>query len=151
MAHFVPINRNLHNRNGRPFSRGKDAVGICHRSGFKYPYTDLKFEPGTGYLVHKSENDGDHSLVNHPQNYPPKKLVDRIALKWSLPEVALSIGTIVSADQLYLPSHASTFYTSTGTVTSIGTGVSGSSGTAAAAKFSSARNSQYVLVVFQGI
>ena len=82
-------------RNAR-YAKGKNAIGICHRSGFKVPYKELRFERGTNYLVHRSENDEDWSLVAHPQNFPPEDKIERIALKWSFPDVALSIGTIVS-------------------------------------------------------
>jgi hypothetical protein len=88
---------------GGNFASGKNAVGICHRSGFKFPYSELVFEPGTNFLVHKSENDGSYSVVNHPQNYPPSsdKLVDKIGLKWAFTDVPLSLGTVVSASDFF--------------------------------------------------
>jgi hypothetical protein len=88
---------------GGNFASGKNAVGICHRSGFKFPYSELVFEPGTNFLVHKSENDGSYSVVNHPQNYPPSsdKLVDKIGLKWAFPDEPLSLGTVVSASDFF--------------------------------------------------
>ena len=106
MAYKTQFVRTLDKKGGGGnFASGKNAVGICHRSGFKFPYSELVFEPGTNYLVHKSETDGSYSLVNHPQNYPPSpdQLVDKIALKWSFPDVELSVGAIVSADKLGLP------------------------------------------------
>lgn len=156
---FKPVFTRTFNNKGGHFAKGKNAVGICHRSGFKVPYKELVFEPGTNYLVHKSETDGNYSLVNHPQNFPPSpdKLVDRISLKWSFPDVPLSLGTVVSADQLGLPSHASTFYSST-VWPSIGTGISAPPVSIGAGvsdgrrtDFSVAANSMYYVVIFQGI
>lgn len=89
------------------YARGRYAVGIDHRSGFKVLLKDLKFEPGTNFLVTSEENDGDYSLVLHAQNFPPEKKVERIALRWSFPDTQVSLGTIVSAEQLALPSYAS--------------------------------------------
>lgn len=108
MAFKPTFVRTLSKAGGDNYARGKNAIGICHRSGFKVPYKDLVFEPGTNYFVHKSESDGDYSLVAHPQNYLPEDLTDRIFLKWSFPDVELSIGTVVSADKLYLPTWVTT-------------------------------------------
>lgn len=152
------INRT--SRDSKRFATGKYAVGICHRSGFKVPWRELVFEPGTNYLVHKSEDDGPNSLVTHPQNFPPEKKTERIALRWSSFDTQLSIGTVVSAEQLFLPSYASVSgqfiqYAYLPDLTSIGTGVSVSTGTAtsagAAMDFSISTNSQYYIVVFSGI
>jgi len=139
---------------GKPFAKGRDAVAICQRSGFKYLQSEMVFEPGTNYFVHRSETDGFKNLVDDPLNYAPKKMrrPELISLRYSFPEDKLSIGTIVSAEQLFLPSYASVSnqfiqYA----VVSIGSGVSGVVSTARAAKFSSSANSQYVLVIFQGI
>lgn len=152
-----PFVRTLDKSGGGNYAKGKYAVGICHRSGFKYRYKELMFEPGTNFLVHKSESDGNYSLVKHPQNYPPEKVTERIALKWSFPDVALSLGTVVSADQLGLPSHASTFYSET-VWPSIGTAISAAppsvgAGVSAGYRldFSNANNSMYYVVIFQGI
>ena len=51
---------------------------ICDRSGFKYPITEAVKEPGTGYVVHKSESDGMYSMVCHPQNKPYKQGPQRV-------------------------------------------------------------------------
>lgn len=48
--------------------KGQGASAICDRSGFRYPMSEMVIEPGTGWLVHKSETDGEYSLVNHPLN-----------------------------------------------------------------------------------
>jgi len=147
------ITRSNNVRGGR-FATGKHAVGIDHRSGFKVPLNTLKFEPGTNYLVTREESDNDWSLVSHPQNFPPERKIERVALRWSFPDVPLSIGTIVSADHLYLPVYISVSnqflqYTSvaTGVSVSIGAGVSGSP----SLNFSISTNSQYYLIVFPGI
>lgn len=145
---------------GSGFAKGRNAVAIDQRTGFKELQREMMFEPGTGYYVKRSESDGKWSLINHPQNYPSPKLKysERVGLKYPSPDVALSIGIIVSADALGLPSHASTFYTSTGTVASVGTGVSGvapSVGTGVSdglmLDFSQINNSQYYIVIYQGI
>ena len=146
------------------YARGKYAVGICHRSGFKYPLKELKFEPGTNHFVHKSENDGEWSLVAHAQNFPPEKKIERIALRWVSPEEPMSIGTVVSADALFLPVFASVCnhwikFPDGPTYTSSGSGVSGvpvSIGAQISAgadrlNFENENNSMYLLIVFQGI
>lgn len=132
------------NRRG-VFAKGNNAVGIDHRSGFKVLLKDLKYEPGTSYLVTDGESDGEHNLVSDSLNFSPQKKVERIGLRWSFPDVALSIGTIVSADHLYIPSYISVsghFLQHT----SVATGVSTNT-----LDFSQPSNSQYYLVVFPGI
>jgi hypothetical protein len=140
----------------RGYATGKYAVGIDHRSGFKVPLKSLKYEPGTNYLVTEEENDWDHNIVTDLLNFPPTKKTERIALRWSFPDVPLSIGTIVSADHLYLPAYISVSnqflqYTSiaTGVSVSIGAGVSGV--VSPSLDFSISTNSQYYLIVFPGI
>jgi hypothetical protein len=68
---------------------GKYSVGICQRSGFKYPYRDLVVEPGTGWLVHWSMSDGMWNLKDHPQNKSPRKKVERIGLAFPSPDKPL--------------------------------------------------------------
>ena len=51
------------------YSRGKKAVGICDRSGFKCLLKDLVKEPGTGLMVSKDMNDGMWNRVDHPQRH----------------------------------------------------------------------------------
>ena len=53
----------------RRFTRGKKGRFICDRSGMEYPISEAVIEPGTGYMVHKSESDGMWNLVDHPQNF----------------------------------------------------------------------------------
>lgn len=133
------------------------AVAIDQRTGFKHLQKDMVFEAGTNYYVHKQESDGRYNLVDHPQNYRSAKLdrPERIALRHPSPDTPLFIGVVISADQLGLPSHASTFYSST-VWPSIGVNVSAGSSVAtgtcvAGAIFGNATNSQYILVIFQGI
>lgn len=141
-------------KSGGQFAEGKYAVAICHRSGFKFPYKEMVFEPGTNYFVHKSEDDGENSLVTHPQNYPPEKLTERIALRWAHPDVQLSIGAIICIKDLF--TGGGNYVTSAGAVSvgsgtctvSVGTGVSGG---IQGLVFNNALNSQYYIVVFQGI
>lgn len=53
-------------RKGRKGS--SKASAISDRSGFKFPMSEMVIEPGTGWLVHRSESDGQWSLSEHPQN-----------------------------------------------------------------------------------
>jgi hypothetical protein len=47
--------------------RGSNASAISDRSGKRYPMNQMVIEPGTGYLVHRSESDGQWNQVDHPQ------------------------------------------------------------------------------------
>jgi len=67
---------------------GKYATAIDDRSGFKYPWKDLVREPGTGWMVHKSESDGQYSLVDHPQNFVRASRTESIGLAWARPDPA---------------------------------------------------------------
>lgn len=49
-----------------PFKSGASA--ISDRSGERFPMNEMVKEPGTGYLVHRSESDGQWSEVTHPLN-----------------------------------------------------------------------------------
>jgi hypothetical protein len=51
----------------KPFASSKNAIKICQRSGFKYPYDEVVVEPGTGLMVHYTESDGYFNRVNNPQ------------------------------------------------------------------------------------
>lgn len=44
------------------------ASAISDRSGFKFPMSEMIIEPGTNYLVHRSESDGRWSENRHPLN-----------------------------------------------------------------------------------
>lgn len=68
------------------YAKGTKALAVCDRSGFAFPYREMVKEPGTGFIVHWTESDGGYSIVNHPQNFPPKDLGDAIALRWARPE-----------------------------------------------------------------
>lgn len=46
---------------------GKGPFAISDRSGFKFPMREMVKEPGTGYLVHRSESDKNYNMVDHPQ------------------------------------------------------------------------------------
>lgn len=46
---------------------GSIATAISDRNGVRYPMSEMQIEPGTGWLVHYSENDGMWNLVDHPQ------------------------------------------------------------------------------------
>lgn len=44
-----------------------NAFAISDRSGFRHPMREMIIEPGTGYLIHRSESDGKYNFVDHPQ------------------------------------------------------------------------------------
>ena len=46
----------------------KGASAISDRSGFRFPMSEMVREPGTNWLVHRSESDGQWSLNEHPLN-----------------------------------------------------------------------------------
>lgn len=48
---------------------GTIATAISDRSGFRHPMSEMVVEEGTGWLVHRSEDDGMWNLVDHPQNH----------------------------------------------------------------------------------
>ncbi len=83
---------------GGAFTRGKKAIAICQRSGMKYLREEMVFEPGTNFIVHKSESDGSHSIIVDPLNYPSLKLqqLEGLGLKYTSPDVKLSVGTVVT-------------------------------------------------------
>lgn len=133
------------------------AVAIDERTGFKHRQKDMVFEPGTSYYVHRKESDGPRNLVSDELNFFSPKLgrPERVALRHPSPETPLFLGVVISADQLGLPSHASTFYSST-VWPSIGTGVcvAPSVGTGVCVgglAFNTPANSQYYVLIFQGI
>lgn len=133
---------------GGAFATGKNAISICQRSGFKFPYREMVFESGTNTWVHRSEDDGQWDLVNHPQNYPPEKLTERISLRWAHPETnTFDLSGVVSADQIWLVS-----VTSISTFVCVGQGAStGVSMGGGILNFAQASNSSYYLITFQGI
>ena len=81
---------------GKRFASGKYAKAVSDRSGFVYPWREMVREPGTGFIVHKSESDGKYNLVDHPQNHVARDYSDAIALRWSRPEVSVTAGVTVS-------------------------------------------------------
>jgi hypothetical protein len=57
-------------RRRKQFAKGKKAVAICDRTGFKHKRSEMVIEPGTNLLVHRSWSDGKWNRVDHPQNFP---------------------------------------------------------------------------------
>lgn len=49
------------------YSTGKRAWSVSDRSGKRFPYNEMVYEPGTNFWVHKSESDGEYNMVDHPQ------------------------------------------------------------------------------------
>lgn len=107
------IRRNLSNNlRGGPFAKGKRAIAIDQRSGFKHLQEDMVFEPGTNYYVHRDESDGGANLVTDPLNYVSDKMKrsEAIGLRYTSPDVTLSVGVIVSATALGSVANTYTFY-----------------------------------------
>lgn len=51
------------------YAKGKNAVFIDDRSGFKKRYKRGVIEPGTNYFMDRRESDGRWNLRDHPQNF----------------------------------------------------------------------------------
>jgi hypothetical protein len=49
------------------YAEGKKAWSISDRSGKRFPYNEMLFEPGTKLWIHYSESDGEYNYVDHPQ------------------------------------------------------------------------------------
>lgn len=96
------IRKQNQKQKGGAYAKGKKAIAICQRSGFKYLQSEMVFEPGTNYFVHRSESDKGANLVTDPLNYAPDsmKKPEAIGLKHISPDVQLSIGTVTSAQDL---------------------------------------------------
>ncbi len=153
----MTIVRKPRSTNQSASARPRFAVAIDQRTGFKHKQKEMMFEPGTGYYVHRRESDGPRNLVSDQLNYPSPKLgrPERIALRHPSPDVPLFLGVVISADQLGLPSHSSTFYSST-VWPSLGVGVCvapsvGTGVCVGSLDFSVGTNSQYYVIIFQGI
>lgn len=99
----------MQNGNGR-FAKGLYSVAIDQRSGFKELRSDMTIEPGTGWYVLKEESDKENNLVTDPLNYGPKIKTEGIGLKYTSPDVQLSVGTIVSATAFGSVAGTTTFY-----------------------------------------
>lgn len=97
--------------------RSKTAKAVSDRSGFVFPMSEMVIEPGTGWLVHKSESDGKWSLTNHPLNnldkylkgktgdpFPvynarPRPLIEKEILPTHIiPRIELNSETLVEAE-----------------------------------------------------
>jgi hypothetical protein len=60
---------NNRRKRSRKFALGRNALGICERSGQKCLQRDMVIEPGTGLMVHKAWSDGKWNRVDNPQNF----------------------------------------------------------------------------------
>lgn len=69
------------------FATGKHSTAVCDRCGFRYPYLQIRTEPGTRWRVCRTCNDGIYSLVSHPQNRIPPISDDPQGLQFPRPEV----------------------------------------------------------------
>lgn len=92
----------LQKSKGGAFAKGKKAVAICQRSGFKYLQSEMVFEPGTNLFVHRKESDLNHNLVTDDLNYPSEKLrePESIGLRFPSPDTPISVGEVVGATSL---------------------------------------------------
>jgi hypothetical protein len=110
---MVVFRRNQNNYNrGNSFAKGPRAIAIDQRTGFKHLQSQMVFEPGTNYYVHRDESDGPFNLVTDQLNYVSDKMKkpDAQALRYSSPEYDIptvlvsnvTAGAVVSADALAL-------------------------------------------------
>lgn len=76
------------------WSTGKNAIAICQRSGLRFPYKEMVFEPGTGLFVHYTESDGMYNRVDHPQLHI-KGVSDKIALENPRPDINDALGFLI--------------------------------------------------------
>lgn len=49
------------------YSNSRKAWSVSDRSGKRFPYREMVYEPGTHLWVHISETDGEYNMVDHPQ------------------------------------------------------------------------------------
>lgn len=49
------------------YSNARKAWSVSDRSGKRFPYREMLYEPGTNQWVHISESDGEYNAVDHPQ------------------------------------------------------------------------------------
>ena len=59
----------LTNRRSVVKSKNRLSYAISDRSGMRYPYNEMMYEPGTNFFIHRSESDGIYNEVDHPQNH----------------------------------------------------------------------------------
>ncbi len=52
---------------GKRDKSSSQAWFISDRSGMRFRMSEHVIEPGTGYMIHKSESDGIWNMVDHPQ------------------------------------------------------------------------------------
>jgi len=57
----------MSSRKSKGLKGSSRAWAISDRSGFRHRMSEMVYEPGTGYLVHRSESDGRWNFVDHPQ------------------------------------------------------------------------------------
>lgn len=75
------------------FSSGRYSQAICDRCGFAFPYQSIQTEPGTGWRVCRSCNDGFYSLTEHPQSRPRPIPIDAEALEHPRLDTDLTVST----------------------------------------------------------
>lgn len=87
---------------GNAFARGRRAIAIDQRTGMKHLRDEMVFEPGTNFIVHRSESDGMHNSITDPLNFPSDKMrqSEGLGLKFTSLDTPLSVGTVVSAVSL---------------------------------------------------
>ena len=81
------------------FASGKNSWSLCDRCGFRFRYLQVRNEPGTGWRVCSTCNDGQFNLNTHPQNRPPPVYPDPQALRYPRPDVNLAVGNNPNDEQ----------------------------------------------------
>jgi len=67
----------------------KKAWAISDRSGLRFKYNEMIYEPGTNHFIHYSESDGKYNFKDHPQNHIRTRPED-IALRDARGDVTLT-------------------------------------------------------------
>lgn len=78
------------------YSSGRNALAVCDRCGFAYPYSSIISEPGTGWRVCSTCNDGQYSLVSHPQNSPTIPIEESQGLEHPRPDAPFVVPVSLS-------------------------------------------------------
>ena len=70
-------------------SKNRKSLAISERSGLRFRYNEMIYEPGTNLFIHRSETDGRYNLKDHPQNHIRVRPED-IALRNAHTDVTLT-------------------------------------------------------------
>lgn len=88
-------------------SKNRKSLAISERSGLRFKYNEMIYEPGTNLFIHRSESDGKYNLKDHPQNHirvKPEDIALRDAhgeapLTDSIPGLQTNEGLVIFTNQ----------------------------------------------------